>query len=455
MADIKQDIFREYDIRGIYGRDLTESYTELIGRAYGTLIKRNGGTVVSTGRDCRLSSPSLSEAFIKGVTSTGINVINIGIVSTPILYFSLFNLEVDGGVMLTASHNPGDYNGLKLCMGRDSLFGKGIQGLRELIQNDDFEQGEGTASFQPITETYVKYMKDSFNLRKGMRVAMDCGNGMVGLVGPRILKEMGIDLTELYSEPDGTFPNHHPDPTVLENLEDLQKEVVDNGCEVGIAFDGDGDRIGVVDENGDVIFGDMLVLIYALSILENNETVTVIGDVKCSSNLFDGVKEAGGNPIMWKTGHSLIKSKIKETGAELAGEMSGHMFFNDKFFGYDDAFYAALRLLEIISGSGKKVSELLAGVPKTFSTPEIRVDVEEATKFELVDRVTEKFNSGYDVIDIDGVRVNFPDGWGLIRASNTQPALVLRFEAQSEERLGEIRSLIESKLEEARNSLSS
>jgi len=453
MADINPDIFKEYDIRGIYGTELTEEYVELIGKAYGTLIKRNNGKAVSTGRDCRLSSPSLSESLIKGITSTGINVVNIGIVSTPILYFSLFNMEVDGGVMLTASHNPGDYNGLKLSIGKDSLFGKGIQGLRELIEADDFETGNGEVKEQSITDEYIAYMKISVHIMPRLKVAVDCGNGMVGLVGPQILKEMDIDLVELYSEPDGTFPNHHPDPTVEENLVDLQKAVIENNCEVGIAFDGDGDRIGVIDEDGTIIWGDMLVLIYALSVLEERPGATVIGDVKCSSNLFSGIEAAGGNAIMWKTGHSLIKSKIKETDAELAGEMSGHMFFNDRFYGYDDAFYAALRLLEIISKSGKKVSQLLASVPKTFSTPEIRVECDEAIKFQLVETVTNMFRADYDVIDIDGVRVNFPDGWGLIRASNTQPALVLRFEAESEERLSEIRNLIEGKLEEAKSEL--
>ena len=356
--------------------------------------------------------------------------------------------------MLTASHNPGDYNGLKLSIGKDSLFGKGIQGLRELIEADDFEEGEGEVKEQSITDEYIAYMKISVHIMPRLKVAVDCGNGMVGLVGPQILKEMDIDLVELYSEPDGTFPNHHPDPTVEENLVDLQKAVIENNCEVGIAFDGDGDRIGVVDEDGTIIWGDMLVLIYALSVLEEKPGATVIGDVKCSSNLFSGIEAAGGNAIMWKTGHSLIKSKIKETNAELAGEMSGHMFFNDRFYGYDDAFYAALRLLEIISKTGKKVSELLADVPKTYSTPEIRVECDEATKFQLVETVTNMFKKDYDVIDIDGVRVNFPDGWGLIRASNTQPALVLRFEAESEARLNEIRNLIESKLEQAKSTLS-
>ena len=450
MAQINSNIFREYDIRGIYGKDLDERRVELIGKAYGTLIRNNGGKTVSLGRDCRLSSPSLSEALIEGITSTGINVVNIGIVSTPILYFSLFNLEVDGGVMLTASHNPGDYNGLKLSIGKDSLFGEGIQNLRMMIEDNDFLDGYGEVREQSIINEYKDFMKNSVKIRKGLKVAVDCGNGMVGLVGPQILRELELDLTELYSEPDGTFPNHHPDPTVEENLVDLQKAVLENNCEVGIAFDGDGDRIGVIDENGNIIWGDMLVLIYALSVLEEKPGATVIGDVKCSSNLFSGIEKAGGNAIMWKTGHSLIKNKIKETNAELAGEMSGHMFFNDKFYGYDDAFYAALRLLEIISKTGKKVSGLLADVPKTFSTPEIRVEVEETSKFELVEKVAQMFKEGYDVIDIDGMRVNFPDGWGLIRASNTQPALVLRFEAQSEQRLNEIKEFIESKLEQAK-----
>ncbi len=453
MAEISPNIFREYDVRGIYGSELTLRDAELIGRAYGTVVKRSGGKTVSLGRDCRLSSPSLSEFLIQGITSTGVDVINLGVVSTPILYFSLFNIEVDGGIMITASHNPGDYNGMKLCLGKDSLFGAAIQNLKRLIEKDETEKGEGAVQDQSITNIYLEYMKKNIRIREGLKVAVDCGNGMVGLAGPSVLKDVGCDLVELYSNPDGTFPNHHPDPTVAENLKDLQKAVIDNGCELGIAFDGDGDRIGVLDENGEIIWGDMLVLIYALDILKSIEGVTVIGDVKCSSNLFDEIKRVGGNPIMWKTGHSLIKNKIKETGAKLAGEMSGHIFFNDRFYGYDDALYAALRLLEIVSNTDKKVSELLSHVPKTYSTPEIRVDCDEAIKFQLVKAVTEKFKPDYKVIDIDGVRVNFLDGWGLIRASNTQPALVLRFEARSEKRLGEIKEFVESKLEEARNEI--
>ncbi len=451
MASIRQDIFREYDIRGVYGLDIRERDAVLIGRAYGTLIKRNGGRVVSVGRDCRSSSPSLSGSLIQGIVDTGVDVVDIGLVSTPILYFSLFNLKVDGGVMVTASHNPKDYNGMKLNVGKSSLFGAGIKGLKELIEKDDFEKGSGLVQERSVTDAYSEDIRKDISIRRGLKVAVDCGNGMVGLAGPAVLRELGCDLVELYSDPDGSFPNHHPDPTVEENLKDLRRAVVDNGCEVGIAFDGDGDRIGVLDENGSIIWGDMLVLIYALSILEKIKGATVIGDVKCSSELFGEIRRAGGNPVMWKTGHSLIKNKIGETGAVLAGEMSGHVFFNDRFYGYDDALYAALRLLEIISGTEKKLSELLSHVPETCSTPEIRVDCEEEIKFKLVESVTEKLRSDHEVVDIDGVRVNFPDGWGLIRASNTQPALVMRFEARSKERLNEIRHMIESELQECRD----
>ena len=373
-GSMSPDIFREYDIRGIYGSDLKEPDAAFIGRAYGTLLGRSGGRTVSVGRDCRLSSPGLSEALIQGIVDTGVSVIDIGLVSTPVLYFSLFNLRVDGGVMITASHNPKDYNGMKMCVGKSSLFGQGIQGLKQLIEKSDFEKGRGTVQQRSITDVYSRDIVKGIKVRRGLKVAIDCGNGMVGLMGPAVLRETGCDIVELYSNPDGTFPNHHPDPTVEENLIDLRKAVVDNGCEAGIAFDGDGDRIGVLDENGEVIWGDMLVLIYALSILKNARGAAVIGDVKCSSNLFNEIRKAGGDPIMWKTGHSLIKSKIKETSAVLAGEMSGHVFFNDRFYGYDDALYAALRLLEIISDTGKKLSQLLSHVPRTYCTPEIRVD---------------------------------------------------------------------------------
>lgn len=453
MPSLDPSIFKEYDIRGIVGESIDEEIVEIIGCAYGTMVKGNSGEVVSVGRDCRLSSPALSKALIKGINSTGIDVLDIGVVSTPMLYYSLFTEDVDGGVMVTASHNPGNYNGLKLNLNQESLFGEGIQKLRETAESGNFENGTGNIRQKNILNEYLSYLEKNVEISSHLKVAIDCGNGMVGLTGPRLLKQFDIDLIELYTEPDGTFPNHHPDPTVEDNLKDLQKVVLEKGCDVGFAFDGDGDRLGVIDENGKIIWGDMLVLIYAKEILKNNANQKVIGDVKCSKNLFDGIEKAGGEAIMWKTGHSLIKNKIREEKAALAGEMSGHIFFNDRFFGYDDALYAGLRLLEILSKSDKTLSQLLEEVPKTYSTPEIRVECEESIKFKLVEKVKNRLKDKYEVIDIDGVRVEFPDGWGLVRASNTQPALVLRFEAQTEERLKEIKELIESELEEATNKL--
>lgn len=450
MANIDPGIFREYDIRGIAGEALNEQVVETIGKAYGTLVKNKGVKKISVGRDCRETSPSYSEALIKGINSTGIDVVDIGLVTTPIVYFSLFNTNVDGGIMVTASHNPGEYNGLKLCIGKDSLYGDGIQELRKLAESGNFVSGNGNVEKTDLIEAYFKYLKENINIKPGLKVVVDGGNGTGGLTAPEILKRFGCEIIELYTELDGTFPNHHPDPTVEENLVELIKTVKENNYDVGLAFDGDADRIGVVDENGEIIWGDMLVLIYALDVLKRNEGATVVGDVKCSSNLFNGIKKAGGNPIMWKTGHSLIKSKIKEENAALAGEMSGHIFFNDKFFGYDDAVYAGLRLLEILSETGKKVSELLSDIPQTFSTPEIRVDCPDEIKFKVTEIVKNKLSKGNEVVDIDGVRVEYPDGWGLLRASNTQPALVLRFEAQSEKRLNEIRKTVETTLEEAK-----
>ena len=453
MTRINPQIFREYDIRGIVDKDLNEDVIETIGKAYGTYMRKLGKKRVSMGRDCRLSSPEYARAMSRGINSTGLDVIDIGMVSTPILYFSLFNVDVDGGVMITASHNPGEYNGIKLCVERDSLFGEGIQRIRKIVEGGDFASGKGTVETLDIMDEYLKFLRSNVDIKPGIKVGIDCGNGMVGIAAPQILKEFGCNATELYITPDGTFPNHHPDPTVEENVEELIHTVRDKKLLLGIGFDGDGDRIGVVDENGNIIWGDMLVVILARDILKRTGGAKVIGDVKCSGRLFKDIEKHGGSPIMWKTGHSLIKSKMKLEKAVLAGEMSGHIFFADKFFGYDDALYAALRLLEIISKTGKKVSELLEGIPPAISTPEIRVDCVEEIKFKVVEKVKEELKRVYEVIDIDGVRVEFSDGWGLVRASNTQPALVLRFEAETKDRLEAIRSLIEGKLEEVKKEL--
>jgi len=454
-VSINPGIFREYDIRGIAGVDIDEEVFELIGKAYGTYMKKVGASSISMGRDCRVTSPELSQAVARGINSTGLDVLDIGMVSTPMLYFSLYNLDVDGGVMITASHNPGEYNGIKLSSGKNSLFGEQIQEIREMAEKGEFEFGSGSTNDANIRENYIRFLKDNLDIKPGLRVAADYGNGMTGIIGPEVFREFGCELTELYETPDGTFPNHHPDPTVEENLAELIDNVKSKQLEVGLGFDGDGDRIGVIDENGGIIWGDMLVLIFARDILTREKGAKFIGDVKCSTKLFRGIEDAGGEAIMWKTGHSLIKNKMKVENAAMAGEMSGHIFFADKFFGYDDALYAALRLLEIISKTGKKVSELLGDVPHSVSTPEIRMDCPEEIKFQLVEEVKNRLSEKHQVIDIDGVRIEFADGWGLVRASNTQPALVLRFEAQDDQKLQDIRLIIEGELNSVIDELSS
>ncbi len=447
MNQINPQIFREYDIRGVVGEDLNEGIIERIGKAYGSYMRRMGKKRVSLGRDCRLSSPAFAGAISDGITSTGINVIDIGMVTTPMVYFSLFNLDIDGGVMITASHNPSEYNGVKLCVGKEALFGEEIQKIRKIAESGDFAKGAGSVETASIMDKYLNFLRENVEIKPGIRVAIDCGNAMTGIVAPKILKEFGCEVTELYVTPDGRFPNHHPDPIVEENLRDLIDTVRRERLDLGIGFDGDGDRIGIVDENGNMIWGDMLLVIFARDVIGRIPGTKVVGEVKSSTRLYREIERLGGKPIMWKAGHSLMKNKMKVEGAVLAGEMSGHIFFGDKFFGYDDAVYAALRLLEIISKTGEKVSQLLDGIPPAFATPEIRVECPDEIKFDLVEKVKEEFKKEYKVIDIDGVRIEFPDGWGLIRPSNTQPALVLRFEARTKERLEEIRSLIEGTLE--------
>ena len=446
-------IFREYDIRGIAGESITEEVVERIGKAYGSMIAEAGGTEVSVGYDCRKSSPSFRDALCQGINSTGVDVIDIGMVTTPMVYFSTFASGVDGGVMVTASHNPSQYNGLKLCVGQNSLFGEGIQEIRKSVEKGNFKTGKGKTRQTDITEQYLEFFEQNLDIKPGIKVAADGGNGTAGVACPQILRRFGCELHELYMDPDGDFPNHHPDPTVEENLSEIKKKVVEAGLDVGLAFDGDADRIGIIDERGNSMSGDMLLLVYSLDLLKTNPGATIIGDVKCSGNLFAKIQEAGGNPIMWKTGHSVIKDKMKKENAELGGEMSGHIFFKNRFFGYDDALYAGLRFLEILSKTGKKASELLSGLPKTFATPEIRIDCPDEIKFQVTEAVKKKLGEKNEVIDIDGVRVEYPDGWGLLRASNTQPALVLRFEAQTESRLAEIRETVERTLKETINEI--
>ncbi len=464
-------LFREYDIRGIVGQELTEDMAELIGRAYATVATKQGAKTVSLGRDGRVSSPVLRDRLAKGMTAGGLNVIDIGPCPTPVLYFSLFHLPVDGGVMITGSHNAGEYNGFKLCVGKEALHGEEIQHLRKVVEGGRFSSGSGTVTERPILPDYLGYLKTAFAGVKADRlhVVIDCGNGAASLVAKQALEQLGCRVTALYNELDGRFPNHHPDPTVTDNLHDLIAAVKTSGAHVGIGYDGDADRIGAVDERGDILWGDRLMVLYARDILAAKPGATILSEVKASQTLYDDIPRHGGRAIMWKTGHSLIKAKMKEERAVLAGEMSGHMFFADRYFGYDDAVYASCRLIEILAKRNQPLSSLVADLPKTHVTPEIRVDSPDQVKFELVKRVQKRLlayaKAGRtpgpeglairDVVTIDGIRVIFDDGWGLIRASNTQPALVLRFEASTDRRLNEIRRLIESELDRATRELAS
>ncbi len=444
-------IFREYDIRGDAQNDLDDQTVKALAVGFGSKLIRSGGKTVTVGRDVRLSSPRISETFIAGLASTGLEIIDLGVVPTPLLYFAIAHLQIDGGVMITGSHNPPEFNGFKLCVGRDSIFGEEIQELYRQIETGSFESGQGSIRTYDIFPEYRSYLKANIVIDEPIRLVMDCGNGCGGLVAPELFQDMGCLVDVLYGEPDGNFPNHHPDPTVAANLDDLIHRTKSIGYDLGIAYDGDADRIGVVDDMGKILWGDQLLIIFSRAILKKNPGASIIGEVKCSQNLYNDIKDKGGNPIMWKTGHSLIKKKMRDENALLAGEMSGHIFFNDRYFGFDDAIYATGRLLEILCAEARPLSHLLWGLPPVYSTPEIRIDCPDEIKFDLVARAVQYFKSEYKVVDVDGVRVIFDDGWGLIRASNTQPVIVMRFEANSENRLQEIKSLMENKLEQLRS----
>lgn len=448
-------IFREYDVRGIAERDLTDEVAESLGRALGTEVVESGGTRLALGRDARTSSDRLHAAFVRGVLASGCSVVDVGLVPTPLLYFAANHFEDVGGLaMITGSHNPPEHNGFKVGVGRVTLGGEFIQGLRARIEAGRFTSGEGTVEERDAYAPYFAFLEE--NLRFGEhrpKVVLDAGNGTGALTALPMLQHAGFDVTGLYLEPDGRFPNHEADPTVEANLADLRRAVTDGGADVGIAYDGDADRIGVVDEQGRIVWGDQLMILFARAILAERPGAPIVAEVKCSKTLYDDIAGHGGRGIMWKAGHSLIKAKMKEEGALLGGEMSGHMFFADRYYGFDDACYATGRLLEILSTTGKRVGELLADVPETFSTPEIRVDCPEELKFDLVAALQDRLGRAHEVVTVDGARAIFPDGWGLVRASNTQPILVLRFEAQSEARLGEIRALVEGELAAARAEL--
>jgi len=471
MSDVlNPEIFREYDIRGIADRDLTPPVIEALGRAFAVYLKPKGIGTVTVGYDARMSSPRLCDDIVRGLTAGGMEVTVIGLCPTPVLYFSLYHLKQGAGVMITGSHNPAEFNGFKLCVGTDTIYGKEIQKLRQIMiagsgvggQGSGEATTRGTVGHRTIMPDYIAYLKDQFKAgsESSLKVVLDSGNGTAGLAAPEIVRSMGCEVTELYSEPDGRFPNHHPDPTIPKNLTALIETVRTQNADVGIAFDGDSDRIGVVDEKGNILWGDQLMVIFSRDILRERPGATFVSEVKCSQTMYDDIRSHGGNAVMWKTGHSLIKAKMKELHAALAGEMSGHIFFADRYFGYDDAIYAGCRIVEILKklkstkGASASLSTLLADLPRTFNTPEIRFDCPDHIKFKVVESAKEMFVRGdglaqrpREVITVDGVRAIFEKGWGLIRASNTQPVLVMRFEANDPASLDSIRTMMEQKVE--------
>jgi len=441
-------IFREYDIRGDVEQDLADPVVRDIGRAFAAYMAERGKKKASLGRDCRLSSEHFRNLVVEGMIEGGLNVVDLGLVPTPLFYYSLFTLDVQGGIMITGSHNPPSMNGFKVAFGKSTIFGDEIQYLRKLIEEKRFNRGKGAYSeYNDIVKDYYSFLRSNINLKKNFNIVVDAGNGTGGVVAVPILREMGQHVTELFCEMDGRFPNHFPDPTVEKNMETLRRTILEQKADIGIGYDGDSDRIGVVDDKGNIIWGDYLMIIFARDILKTHRGATFVSEVKCSKNLFDDVKKHGGIPVMWKAGHSLIKQKMKETGALLGGEMSGHIFFADKFFGFDDAIYSTFRILEIMGKDDRPLSDYLLDIPKTYSTPEIRIDCPDTVKFDVVNKLTNYYRNKFNIIDIDGVRILLDDGWGLVRPSNTQPILVLRFEGQSKEALEKIQSMVMEDLE--------
>lgn len=446
----KPTIFREYDIRGASDAELLDPDVAQLGRAFGTYLRRHAGRRISLGRDNRLSSPRLRDALLRGLVASGCDVIDLGVVPTPVLYYSVCHLKTDGAVMITGSHNPPEFNGFKVVCGASTIHGAAIQQIRRMIDTGDLATGEGAQTTADVVTPYVREVSAQFHFPRRIRVVFDAGNGTGGPVMHRILENLNVDTTEMFFEMDGRFPNHHPDPTMPANLQALIEKVRESKADLGIAFDGDTDRIGAVDDRGAIIWGDQLMIIYGREILTRKPGATFIGEVKCSQLMYDDLKARGGNPIMWKTGHSLIKAKMKETHAELAGEMSGHIFFADRWYGFDDALYSACRLMEIVADSGQPLSHQLADLPATVVTPEIRFDCPDELKFAVVGEAIAVLRARHRTEDVDGVRVLFPHGWGLVRASNTQPVLVMRFEATTAELLEEYRREIETVVEAAK-----
>ena len=437
--NIDASIFRAYDIRGVVADALTPEACEQIGRAFGSEALARGQKTVNLARDGRLSGPDLIAALSKGIQSTGCDVINIGMVPTPVLYFSTYHLDTGTGIMVTGSHNPPEYNGLKMMIAGDTLFGDGIQELYQRLVNDDLASGEGGYSEKDIMDAYLDRILGDVKLSRKMRIASDCGNGVAGVCATQLFTRLGCEVEELFTEVDGNFPNHHPDPAKVENLEDIRAVVKKEKLELGLAFDGDGDRVGVIDDKGQIIWPDRQMILYSRDILDRNPGARIIYDVKCSTLLPKAISEAGGEPEMWKTGHSFVKARIKETGAALGGEMSGHIFFKERWYGFDDALYSAARLLEILSRDERPVSEIFGEIPDSVNTPELGIKFEEGEHHKFMQAFIEnaKFD-GAKLTTIDGIRADFDKGWGLVRASNTTPSLVIRFEADSQSDLEQI-----------------
>ncbi len=444
---LPEHIFREYDIRGLVANELTPEVAEGVGRAYATMACQQLGRAprIAVGQDNRLSSPALARALIRGLNSSGADIVDIGTVPTPALYWAEKTLPTDGAIQVTGSHNPPEWNGIKMTLQGMSVYGDRIQSMKHAILQRDFSEGAGASERVDLLARYVADLSGRFDLSRPVKVVLDCGNGVGSLVGVELLEALGAEVVPLYCESDGTFPNHHPDPTVDENLVDLIDTVRREGAELGIGFDGDADRIGAVDEHGQIVRGDLLLLLFGLDILHTRGPgQRLVFDVKCSQVVPDEFTKAGGEAIMWKTGHSLIKEKMKETDAALGGELSGHICVADDYFGFDDAPYAACRLVDLIARSGRTLSEMVSDFPVYVSTPELRIDATEETKFAIVEAAQDHFRETRDVIDVDGARVQFDGGWGLLRASNTQPIIVARYEAETEEQLTAIRGEMES-----------